>query len=167
MTEQEEQLTALFRQYAPQIHRMCCLYLKDYHLAEDAVSETFLRAYRALPSFRREASPKTWLVRIAVNVCRSRMRSPSYREPTLDEIPEPGDLTDTPNQIENRLWVCREIMRLPVKYREVILLRYYQEFTVKEIARILRLPASTISGRLKRAKAMLKPLLKEGYFDET
>lgn len=167
MTEQDEQLTALFHQYGPQLQRMCYLYLKDYHLAEDAVSETFLKAYRTLPSFRWEASPKTWLVRIAINICKSQMRSSAYREQTLDEIPEPAILTDTSKQTEERLWGCREIMSLPEKYREVILLRYYQEFTVKEIARILGLPASTISGRLKRAKAMLKPLLEEGYFDET
>ena len=72
MNEQEEKLTELFRQYGASIHRMCFLYLKDYHLAEDAVSETFLKAYRALPSFRRDASPKTWLTRIAINICKSR-----------------------------------------------------------------------------------------------
>ena len=52
-------------------------------------------------------------------------------------------------------------MKLPEKYREVILLYYYQECTVKEIARMLRLPATTIAGRLKRAKAMLKSVFKE------
>lgn len=167
MTKQEELLTAFFQQYGPSIHRMCFLYLKDYHLAEDAVSETFLKAYRALPSFRRESSPKTWLTRIAINVCKSRIRSGAYREQVQEHLPEPVSRTNTPAQAENRLWVSRQIMALPDKYREVILLRYYQEFTVREIARLLRLPASTVAGRLKRARAMLRPLLEEGYFDET
>ncbi len=167
MNEQEEKLTELFRQYGASIHRMCFLYLKDYHLAEDAVSETFLKAYRALPSFRRDASPKTWLTRIAINVCKSRIRSPSYREQPLETFPETFRQICPTEQAENRLWVCQEIMKLPQKYREVILLYYYQECTVKEIARMLRLPATTITGRLKRAKALLKSVLKEENHDDT
>ena len=163
----EEKLTELFRQYGASIHRMCFLYLKDYHLAEDAVSETFLKAYRALPSFRRDASPKTWLTRIAINVCKSRIRSPSYREQPLETFPETFRQICPTEQAENRLWVCQEIMKLPQKYREVILLYYYQECTVKEIARMLRLPATTITGRLKRAKALLKSVLKEENHDDT
>lgn len=162
MKEQDEKLTELFRRYGASIHRMCFLYLKDYHLAEDAVSETFLKAYRALPSFRRDASPKTWLTRIAINVCKSRIRSPSCREQTLWQLPETLWQSCPTEQAENRLWICQEIMKLPRKYREVILLYYYQECTVKEIARILRLPATTVTGRLKRAKAMLKPKLEGG-----
>lgn len=136
-------------------------------MAEDALSETFLKAYRALPSFRRLSSPKTWLCRIAINVCKSRLRSPAYREMTLAEFPEMMPSPDNATEIGERLWVCREVMALPEKYREVILLRYYQELTVREIALLLRLPSTTIAGRLKRAKALLKSALKEDFFDET
>lgn len=170
MNERDKILTDLFHRYGTSIHRMCYLYLRDYHLAEDTVSDTFLRAYRALPSFRREAAARTWLVRIAINVCKSRLRSPACRE-------QPSEIDDNlleasardspePEQALEQMWVSREIMALPPKYREVILLRYYQELTVKEIAHILRLPATTVGGRLKRAKAMLKSRLKEEYFDE-
>lgn len=109
-------------------------------------------------------------MRIAINVCKSRLRSPACRE-------QPSEIDDNlleasardspePEQALEQMWVSREIMALPPKYREVILLRYYQELTVKEIAHILRLPATTVGGRLKRAKAMLKSRLKEEYFDE-
>lgn len=167
MEKQEEMLTALFRQYGASIHRMCFLYLWDYHLAEDAVSETFLRAYRALPSFRQDSSARTWLVRIAINVCKSRIRSPAFREQPLDRLPEDRSGENrAAEQAEDRIWICREIMRLPRIYREVILLYYYQECTVKETAHILKLPVTTVAGRLKRAKTLLRPALKEGYFDE-
>lgn len=166
MNEQDAMLTALFHQYGGSIHRMCFLYLKDYHLAEDATSETFLRAYRALPSFRKDAAPKTWLMRIAINVCKSRLRSSSFRKQALECIPEQTSRTHTPEQTENRIFICQKIMELSRKYLEVILLYYYQECTVKEIAHILRLPATTVAGRLKRAKAMLRSVLEEEYFDE-
>ena len=166
MKEQDELLAELFRQHGASIYRMCFLYLKDHHLAEDAVSETFLKAYRSLSSFRWESSAKTWLVRIAVNVCRSRIRSPSFREQAQAQIPEPHRPDSTSAQLEDRLWICQEIMALPRKYREVILLYYYQEYTVKETARLLRLPATTVAGRLKRAKALLRTALEEDYLDE-
>lgn len=57
------------RTYEKDLLRLCCVYLKDVSLAEDAVQETFLKAYSHLPSFRGNSSPKTWLVRIAINVC--------------------------------------------------------------------------------------------------
>lgn len=167
MTDRDEILTELFRQYAASIQRMCYLYLKDYHLAEDALSDTFLKAYRALPSFRSLSSPKTWLCRIAINVCKSRLRSPAYREMTLEGFPETTAVSNDMEESGERVWLGREIMALPEKYREVILLRYYQELTVKEIALLLRLPSTTVAGRLKRAKAMLKSALKEDFFDET
>lgn len=166
MKEQDEILTELFYQYGASIHRMCFLYLKDYHLAEDAVSETFLKAYRSLSSFRRESSAKTWLVRIAINVCRSRIRSPAFREQAQNPLPEQYLYDTTQGRTEDRLWICQAIMALPRKYREVILLYYYQEYAVKEIAHLLKLPATTVAGRLKRAKALLRPALEEEYFDE-
>ena len=171
MNEQEMQLTELYHRYGIELQRLCYLYLKDYHLSEDAVSETFLRAWGKLPGFRGQASMKTWLTRIAINVCRNRLRSPAYRERSIEELTEAGNISEglrscRPEETEERLWVSGEIMALPVKYREVILLYYYQELTVKEIARLLHVPASTVGGRLKRAKAMLRSRLKEGYFDE-
>ena len=173
MKEREQQLADLYCTYGTELQRMCYLYLKDYHLAEDAVSETFLRAWKKLAGFRGEASVKTWLTRIAINVCRNRLRSPAYREQALAELPEYGEMEQNMNRVsgqeraEERIWISREIMALPVKYREVILLYYYQELSVKEIAQLLHLPVSTIAGRLQRGKAMLKPRLKEGYFDAT
>lgn len=82
---------------------------------------------------------------------------------TLEGFPETTAVSNDMEESGERIWLGREIMALPEKYREVILLRYYQELTVKEIALLLRLPSTTVAGRLKRAKAMLKSALKEDF----
>ena len=69
----------LVETYQTPLRRLCCVMLKDVHLADDAVQETFLKAYRALNDFRRESSGKTWLTRIAVNTCRDMMKSRWFR----------------------------------------------------------------------------------------
>ena len=70
----EERITRLVDTYQISLKRMCTVWLKDASLAEDAVQEAFIRAYRALPAFRGECGEKTWLTRIALNVCRNMRR---------------------------------------------------------------------------------------------
>ena len=66
----EQELARLVDAYQSSLRRMCCAILRDRTLAEDAVQETFLKAYKALDTFRKESSEKTWLMRIAINTCR-------------------------------------------------------------------------------------------------
>ena len=72
-------LNRFAEQYQTELLRMCCLYLRDAELAKDAVQETYLKAYRALDSFRGECAEKTWLLRIAINTCRDMRRSAWFR----------------------------------------------------------------------------------------
>lgn len=150
--------------YGSGILRLCCLYLKDYALAEDAAQETFVRAYRGLSGFRAQSSEKTWLTRIAVNVCKNLLRSPWRRltdwKLTPEKLPDPScELMARDGD------VLREVTRLPVKYREAILLYYYQELSLREIALLLNIPQATVSTRLSRARAMLKDRLKGWWLE--
>ena len=63
----EQLLERLMNDYGDALLRMCCLYLKDYQLAEDAVQETFIKAMKSYGTFKHQSSEKTWLIRIAVN----------------------------------------------------------------------------------------------------
>ena len=137
-----EGLEAWLDQYGDQLLRLCTLYLKDVHLAEDAVQDTFLKAWRSREQFRGESSAKTWLTRIAINVCKGYLRSPWKRRR------EPADIMD----------------QLP--YREVILLHYYQQLKAREIAQLLHIPLSTVTVRLSRARQQLRDELKGWYYDE-
>ena len=147
------ELERLVLRYQQPLLRTCFLYLRDRALAEDAVQETFLKAYRSLASFRGECSEKTWLMKIAMNTCCDLRRAHRLRR-----IPDLLPQTAEPfTQAEEAL--VTQVMQLPRKLREVILLYYYQDMTVTEIAVSLGISQSSVSGRLKRAREKLRTLL--------
>ena len=78
-SNREERLTHMVEQYQSSLLTLCYAYLHERELAEDAVQETFLKAYKALDSFRGECKEKTWLTSIAINVCRSARKSAALR----------------------------------------------------------------------------------------
>ena len=161
-TSAHDELAQLYARYGGQV-RGRCRYLLGEHEAEDAAQEAFLRAYRGLDSFRGESGEKTWLTRIAINVCKNLMKSP-WRRLTAwfppDQLPEPSC---PPEERDGD--VLRAVTRLPVKYREVVLLYYYQEMTLREIALALNAPQATVSTRLARARARLKGALKGWWME--
>lgn len=151
----------LMREYGSELLRLCALYLKDCALAEDAVQDTFLKAWKS--GFRGESSEKTWLTRIAINTCKSYLRSPWLKRRADSALLE--NLTvDPTGQMDDTL--PRAILSLPNKSREIILLYYYQGFKLREISEILHISEDAAAARLSRARAQLKPLLKEWYYDE-
>ncbi len=159
----EMDLERLIEQYGDGLLRVCLLYLKDYGLAEDAVQETYLRAYRNYHKFEGRSSEKTWLTSIAMNVCRTMLRSPWQRrnagEEALEQLrTEDPDLPDPT--------VARAVMRLPRDQRIAVILFYVQEMKIREIAQALEVPQATVSSRLNRARKKLHAELKEWYFDE-
>ncbi len=158
------ELDRLMEQYGSSLLRMSALYLKDADLAQDAVQETFIKAYRHLNEYRGESSEKTWLTAICVNTCRDMLRTAWFRHQSridLDSLPEkPADFAFPDNT------VLTEVMRLPAKYREVVLLRYYGELKLKEVAGALRLSEGKVRSRLNKANDLLRDRLKEWYYDE-
>ena len=121
----ETRLERLIREHQVSLTRLCFLYLYDEKLAEDAVQETFLKAYRSMDAYRGEASEKTWLTRIAVNACKDMLRASWHRyvdrRITPDMLPERADARDPQNGE-----LAAAVMNLPRKLREVILLYYYE-----------------------------------------
>ena len=148
--------------YSDAILRTCYLCLNDTGLAEDATQETFLKAWKAMGSYERSRirSDKAWLMRIALNVCHDVQRSRWARHidahQSIDDLP-PSLVAVAPEDHTLRL----EIGRLPDKYKQVILMRYYQELTEKETAEALRISPSTVCKRLKKAEALLRGSLAE------
>lgn len=162
----EEEITRMVNEHQLALLRLCFTYLHDKDLAKDAVQETFLKAYRNLQDFRHDANEKTWLSRIAINCCRDISRSSWFRHTdrsvTLDMLPEPAV---QPLYEDNALTV--EIMKLPKRLREVILLYYFEDMTTPEIAETLQISQQAVSDRLVRARAKLRRALgKEFEGDE-
>lgn len=154
-------LTRLVESYQTPLLHLSYMILRDEALAEDAVQETYLKAYKALKTFRGESSEKTWLFRIGVNVCRDMRRSRWFRymdrRITPDTLPIPAKETD-----EDHAALAQAIDLLPDKYKEVILLHYYQNMNVAETAQALGIAPSSVSNRLNKARARLKTLLEGG-----
>jgi len=159
--DNKKRLTALIDQYERDLLHLCCVYLRDISMAEDAVQETFIKAYQHMDAFRGESSEKTWLYKIAINTCRDMRRSRWLRifDRSVDvdslQIPVEGASVVS-------IALMQEIMRLPDKQREVIYLFYYKDMTLAEIGRLLGAPVSTVSDRLNRARNMLRKALKGG-----
>lgn len=158
-------MNRLIEEYGDSLLRMCFLYLKDTYLAEDAVQDTFIKIHKNYPKFKGDSQEKTWIMRIAINVCKNYLRSSWWKRidetMILDNIPSSN--SDDTLQDETLLL---EIMKLSSKYKEVILLFYYQDMKIREIAEVLNTPEATISVRLKRAREILKMRLKGWYYDE-
>ena len=150
--ELAEQIEVWMSCYGNEILRLCFLYLKDYHLAQDAFQETFLRAYKGYGTYRKDSAEKTWISKIAVNVCKDLLKSSWKRKVDLE--PEMLDLAEAPVERDDEL--LQEVMMLPPKYKEAILLYYYQEFKIQEISKILGISETAVNKRLARAKQKLK-----------
>ena len=147
------------------ILRLCYAYLCDTAMAEDAVQETFFKAWKSYDRFSGKAAEKTWLTRIAINTCKDLMKSAwarnTDRSVTPDSLPEgsvPFEARDDT--------VTRAVMSLPPKLKEATLLHWYEGMTLDEMVRVMRLPRSTINYRLKKAKTMLKNQLEDWYYEE-
>lgn len=163
--ESDARMEALIDAHGNHILRLCVLYLGDRQMAEDAFQETMLKAWRALDTFRGECGERTWLSRIAVNTCRDIMRRGWFRLWRKSAGEEPLEqIEEEPQQMYGE--VTSAVLALPRKYREVIVLYYYQEMKVREIAQALGQSANSVSTRLRRARALLSQTLKEDIADE-
>ncbi len=156
----DEQLIVLMNEYGDSVLRMCYVYLKDYQLAEDMAQETFIKVYQHYEEFQNRSSVKTWILKIAINLCRNQMRTHWWKYRSEQELLETGAEEYYDSSLDSQV-ILAEIAKLPVKYREVILLYYYQELAILEIANLLNEKESTIKARLVRARKKLKPELAE------
>lgn len=147
----------LVSRYQLRLFRFAFRLLQDRAEAEDAVQDTFVRAYRALPAYRPDGFFSSWIYRIALNECRRRMRG---RKPTV-----PLELTPVctgqpdPQQIvlnhERNRQLRDAIDALPEHYRVVLILFYFEEMSVEQIARTVRVSISAVKVRLHRGRARL------------
>lgn len=169
----------LFRLYGNDVLRMCNVYLRKQSLAEDAFQDVFVKVMTRSDSYRGDSDIKYWLLSIARNVCldylkSSYMKRTSFMGDLLDRTkpqseekkrvkPLPG------NQVEERLIDAMDtsnplldaVQKLPAKYKDVILLRFYFDMDNEAIAKQLGITESTVRSRLMRARAKLKDWGKE------
>lgn len=155
----------LFKKYGDEILRTCMLILQNRSLAEDATMTVYEQVFVSFKSFRGEAAEKTWLIRIAVNVCRNILKSSAYKTSMSGEIPDTASDRDEYGQAETKAAVSQAIMSLPEIYREAAVLHLYNGFTLKEAARLAGVSQSAMTFRVSKAKELLRKALEECYYD--
>lgn len=146
----EERFTALVQEHRNLLWHIAYAMLHSEQDAADATQEALLRAWRARDSFRGDASEKTWLTRIAINVCRSMRRRRVIFSP-LEEIEAPLPVDNAP--LHDALAKLSPALRMP------LVLVYLEGFSVAEASRALGIPPGTVKSRLHRGRKALARLI--------
>ncbi len=139
-------------------YRFC----RDRGRAEEMAQEAFIRVFRGLAKWRRDAAFSTWLFALATNLYRSEIHRIPARLVPLEEIDEPTDPQNARNEMEDesrRRVIRRALNSLPPKYRDSLVLFYFHGMDVATAARSLSLPEGTLKARLSRGRDMLRKKL--------
>lgn len=145
--------------YLDTVYRVALSCCKNPYDAEDVVQTVFLKLLEHTEDFKEQEHLRRWLIRVTINEAHSLWRTFQRRKMTsLEELPfEPSFSTEEHSEL------FYAVQGLPVKYREVVHLYYYEEYSIKEIAVLLHLSETAIQTRLMRARKKLKQQLKEAW----
>ncbi|MFE7060937.1 sigma-70 family RNA polymerase sigma factor [Sutcliffiella sp. NPDC057660] len=170
--EEEDLYVELMNKYGEELARLAYTYVKDYQIAEDIVQDVFMKIYMNKDKFRGQSSYKTYLFRITINCCYDYLRSAAYKKSkllsTLNHLFKGSEQTEESvlKQSENYM-IGQEILSLPVKDREIIILYYYKDLSIAEIADVCNTSLNTVKTRLFRARSKLRDKLKGEAFHES
>lgn len=154
------EIEGILEQYGDMIYRVAYLQLKSRDRADDIYQEVCLRLLKRQSGFDGEEHLRAWLLRATHDCCRDFWKSAWYRRVSLDdellrEIPE------TPSEQETG-FLTECMQRLPEKYRIILHLYYYEEYSIKEVAELLTMKESTVASRLSRGRSRLKKIVEKG-----
>lgn len=152
----------LMETYQNNLYAVAFHICQNAHDAEDVVQDTFLQYLLHTQDFASEQHIRAWLIRVAINKAKNKTTS-FFRRNTL---PLESYLQTLEFESEEDSALFEAVMHLPEKYRIVIHLFYYEEYSVKEIAGILRLTQSNVKVRLSRGRTLLRNTLKEVWEDD-
>ena len=151
----------LARRYMDMVFRLAFSYMKSASDADDVTQNVLLRLLRSTKPFESEEHARFWLVRVTMNECKRALRS-QWRKA--------GDIEEYANELhfetQEHSDLFYAVMELPEKYRIVIHLFYYEDYSVREIAGILRITEANVKVRLSRGRRLLKEALQEVWTDE-
>jgi RNA polymerase sigma-70 factor, ECF subfamily len=162
-----EAIDEIMTRYGQEILQLAFSYVKNKQIAEDLTQEIFVKCYKSLHTYSGKSKFRTWLWRIASNHCKDYLKSwynknvfTTDYQPIYDSI-QSESVEQTVIQDEEDGQLASAVMELPVIYREVIYLFYFEEMSIKEIAVVTEAKENTIKTRLKRGKELLKERLEE------
>jgi RNA polymerase sigma-70 factor (ECF subfamily) len=149
----------IVRRWQHRLLNLAWRFCRDRSTAEDMAQEAFVKAFRSIATFRGESAFSTWLTAIAINTYRSRLRAEGPPLLSLDPARvlaiEPSTLPGL-QEHERAETVRRAVLTLPERYREAILVYYFQEMDLAEAAQLLGIAEGTLKARLHRGRALLR-----------
>lgn len=154
---EQKEYQEIVEKYSNMVYRLAYFYTNSKYDADDIYQDVFLKYLQNKKQFENEEHKKAWLIRVTINCCKKLWLSSWKRKiiPLDDEIKF---------EMEENIGLYNEIKKLPKKYRVVIHLFYYEQYSVKDISKILKQKESTIRTWLTRARKMLKIYIKEEDF---
>lgn len=158
---EEQDVNGAVEQYGDIVRRLCMIYLKNHHDTEDIFQTVFLKYFVSSFVFENEEHKKAWFIRVTINACKDLLKNFFHsRTVPLDELLGQSEEL-TPDNRE----VLEAVLSLPEKYRDVVYLYFYEEYSAVEISRILGKKTNTIYTLLTRSKQLLKERLGGDEFE--
>ena len=158
-TNKDEYLSILVEKYSDMVYRLAMSRTRKVEISEDVYQEVFLRLARKLPDFENENHEKAWLIKVTINCTKNILGSKWSKN--IIELSE--DLTA---EDEERHEVYYAVLALPLKYRTIIHLFYYEGYKIEEISKMLGINENTVKSQLARAREKLKVKMEGGFGDE-
>lgn len=151
----EQEADRAIELYADTVRKICMLHLKSYADTEDIFQTVFLKYVLYLGSFENSEHEKAWIIRVTINACKDYLKSffRSHMVPLEEAAEVAGEMP------EDRSEVLEAVLSLPKKYKDVVYLFYYEDYTAVEISDILGRNVNTVYTLLARAKVMLREML--------
>lgn len=143
---------AFYLRHFKAIYRVCYAFMKNAQDAEDCTEDAFVKAMSCDISFENERHERSWLTTTAMNICKDKLKH-WWRQKVTDLDEEAEQIAAEPDEKSE---VAEAVMALPVKYKEVVWLHYYEGYQTDEIALMLNRSPSTVRGQLRDARAKLK-----------
>ena len=126
---------------------------------DEAIQRTIILVYKNICNLKKEKYFNTWMMKILINECKKIWNQNSKRDKMFCDLEENKGITEM--EQEDYSFVTRALNKLDKEFREVTILYYYDEFSIKEISKILELPQGTVKSRLSRARLKLNDLIKK------
>lgn len=150
-------MEALISMYYDAVYAFCCRKAGDNTLGADICQETFIKLVRYLPQYRERGYFKSWLFTIASNCCKDAFRRQQPAEELTDALPDKAQGPE--ERTENAEMLKHALGELPEEQREAVILRYYHDFSLKEIAKVQGVPSATAKTRVHRGLKKLRALI--------
>ncbi|MEV9641627.1 sigma-70 family RNA polymerase sigma factor [Mammaliicoccus sciuri] len=159
-------LEKVMDEYGEHLLKMACFYLRDRETAKDIVQEVFISFY-GTANYEELGKIRAYLTKLTVNRCKDYLRSWSFRHLQFgkDWIETIHNERDPLILQEEKAEIAIAVLKLPIKYREIILFYYYEEYNMREVAQFLNLSENTVKTRMIKARKLLKNTLSSDYWE--